>query len=245
MKKACYLIFCIGFGFFCSRAAAQQSMQDSVLYSRSVRNVLNLYKADMQQNLQLFNGSEYTFAGHGAIGFPFFESAALLPGTIYYNGKPYYDVSMQYDLVTGNIVINDYTKSFSITPVREKIDSFFILRHKFIHLYVDPANAAVPGSGFYEVLYEGKITVLAKREKKYQLSLNAADKTAAYPQYDTYYVQNNAQFYQVHNKSAMLESLPGKKNLIKDYISKNKLDFKRNRERAIVQTAEYYDQINN
>jgi hypothetical protein len=41
----------------------------------------------------------------------------------------------------------------------------------------------------------------------------------------------------------MLDVLKDKKAELKDFISKNKPDFRKNFEKALVQTAKYYDQI--
>lgn len=242
MKQVYYLVGCFCLGSF-HKATAQPAVQDS-LYSRSVNHVLDTYRLHIAQNLLLYTGSEYTFSGHGATGSPFFDSPALLPGTVYYNGKPYYNVLLHYDLTTDDLIINDYTQNHAIKLVREKIDSFFIRQHKFVRMYPDSLHSFT-GTGFYESLFEGKVSVLAKREKKFQLSLNAADKTAGYLSYDNYFIKKEEQLFTIHNKASILPVLGDKKAQVKEFIKKNRLDFKKDRERAVVQTVCYYSGLKN
>ena len=242
MKSACHIII---FLFGVLKIHAQQAQADSLAYSQSLGNTTRLYQQEVQQNLRIFTGSEYIYTGHGAKGFPFFESASLLPGDIYYNGRPYLHIPLHYDLTSGDLVVNDYTGNYSIRLAPEKVDSFFALNHKFVHLQGEAARQIASGPGFYEYLYEGKITVLVKREKRFQLSLNAADRTSSYLEFNSIYILNNGQYYPVHNKSTLLDALEDKRSLLKTFLSRSKPDFRKARENAIVQTAAYYDQIKN
>ena len=241
MKWSCYLICCC---LGCPKAHAQQAPPDSAFYAQAVQHVRNAYKTAIGQNLQLYTGNEYNFSGHGATGFPFFEAAGLLPGTVYYNGKPYTDLMLHYDLTTDDLVINDYTQNYSIRLVPEKIDSFFIGQHKFVRLKPDTANSFA-ASGFYESLFEGRIVLLARREKKFQLSLNASDKSASYLSYNSYFVKKGEQFIPVHNKSTMLAALEDRTGTVKEFVKKNRLDFKKQRESALIQTAQNYSRLKN
>ena len=238
--KHCYLLILL-FGFCKARC---QPAPDTSFYRQSVNTVLNNYKASVQENLHLYTGKEYIRPGHGMKGTPFFESDSLLSGTVFYDGKPYENITLMYDLTDDAIIINNYTGNNYIQLVPEKIDHFSVLQHKFERIKSDSATASFMRTGFYEKLFEGKMTVFVRREKRLK-NITINDTNAEYIQYDYYYIRINNSFYPVDDKRLLLNAAADKKDELKKFIKDNKINFNKDRGNALVKIAAYYSQIKN
>jgi hypothetical protein len=62
-------------------------------------------------------------------------------------------------------------------------------------------------------------------------------------QNNNYFIYKDSSYKSVNNKREILDVLKDKKAEIKDFISKNKPDFRKDFENALVQIAKHYDQI--
>jgi hypothetical protein len=241
MKIICTILL---LSFFLN-LGAQQPFTDSALYTQSVNNVLEGYKKAVQENLHIYNGIEYLRTGHGVKGTPFFESDSLLPGAVFYDGRLYENTPIHYDMVTDDVVINNYTQNNEIKLVPEKLGYFYISNHLFVRITADSSLPSFITTGFYEKLYDGKLSVFARRQKVPRQSINASDNDAKYNEYNYYFVLLNNTIYRAGDKGDFLSLLTGKKDEIRKYIKDNKINFNKKREASMVQVAEYYSQLKN
>ena len=230
---------------FYLHGVAQQPLSDSAFYNQSVNVALQSYKKEIQENLHIYNGSEYLRTGHGVKGTPFFASDSLLQGDVFYDGRLYKNISIHYDLVTDDVVINNYAQNNEIKLVPEKLDYFYILQHLFVRITADSSLPSFINTGFYEKLLDGRFSLFARRTKVRRLFGNASDNDARFNEYNHYFVLLNNTFYRVDDKGDFLALMAGKKNEIRKYIKDNKIDFNRKREESMVRVAEYYAQLNN
>ncbi len=243
MKRFCLLLLQIfvGMVFY---SDAQLTAADSIFLAKAVDHISSVYKSGAGSGLGLYVGSEYIASGHNVEGFPFFGSDSVFTGDIRYNGNMYSQVPLQYDLVMGAVVTKQFAQGFNMQLVSEKIDSFYLDGHWFIHFRSADTNETALKAGFYEKLFSDKITVYAKKEKELKLSLNAADQTAKYVQYNKYYIEKGNIFYAVYNEQSLVDVLKDKRESLKKFNRQSKLNFKKDFENSIIQTATYYSQIN-
>ncbi|MEO5682281.1 MAG: hypothetical protein ABIQ88_06545 [Chitinophagaceae bacterium] len=240
--KSVYIILLLS---VCRQLNAQQPLADSVFYVQSVSNAVSAYKNEVQGNLHIYNGSEYLRTGHGTKGTPFFEADSLLPGTVLYDGKFYNNLLLHYDLVTDNVIINNYAQNNELVLVPEKLDYFSILNHQFVRITADSSLPSFITTGFHEKLYDGRLTLFAKRQKAGKLSINAADNDATYVAYNYYYVLLNNVFYRADDKNSFLALLADQKEAINKYIKDNRINFNKKREESMIKVVEYYSQLKN
>ncbi len=243
MKKLYFLFICLFLNSILFNHVTAQQLNDTAFYKQSISNILALYKSEISENLHLYNGTEYAAEGHGAKGFPYFESDSLLTGNIYYDGQLYQNINMHYDLVTDEVIINDYTQNFPIMLVSEKINYFSVLNHLFINIITDNNEASFMKTGFYDEILSGKISLLAKREKQLQLSANAADNDAKYSQYNYYFIEINNTLKPIEGEHSILDLLIDKRDQLKKYIRSNKINFKKDLENSLIKTVKYYNQL--
>ena len=102
-------------------------------------------------------------------------------------------------------------------------------------------------SGFYDVLYNGN-TALYKRVSKIFKENSASFQgiNDYVVESDEYFVKKDNQYYKVKNKkSLLLMIMSNKKKDVEQFIKKNRLNFKKDTDDALIKTLAYYDGINN
>ena len=213
-------------------------MPDSVVYQTALNQTLSYNNSRALRTSGLYTGSLYARDYYNVKGNPFFETDSFQKGDVYYNGVLYKNADLLYDLSHDN-VITKYSDDANLVLVSEKIAYFHIGDHLFVR-----GNESFPaGSGFYELLYDGTTQVFAKRTKKMVPWSKTMEFSAAFSQANVYYLLKDTAYFAANSKSEMLEAFKGKRAEIKEFISKNKLDFRKHLEDALVKIARYYDEI--
>ena len=224
---------------------AQQAPADSLLHAQAVRYLQQQYRKEVQENLHLFNGKEYLRSSHGVQGTPFFLTDSVLTGNVYYDGHLYEQVPLHYDLVTDDVITQNYAQNNELILVPEKLQYFSLQDRLFIRITADSTLPDFIKTGFYEQLFDGKMTVLAHYEKLARQTGSAADNTLKYTAYNYYFVLLNGVFYRADDKSAFISLAGNQKEAVKKFIKSNKLKFKKNKEADMVKTAAYFSQLTN
>ena len=197
----------------------------------------------MGKRTYLYNGSEYIFNSHGITGHPFFESDHLINSKVEYDGTTYYDIPLAYDLVQDRVFTTDSSMNFNIQLFNERLSSFTMAGHHFVRILPDSGKSKISNAGFYDLLYDGKIKVLAKRIKMAENGFKAED-PMRFVSYTAYFLWKNNDYLEVDSKKSLIKAFKDQKDLIKKYYRKNGLDYKKNPEQAIVSTTDYYLHIN-
>jgi len=202
-------------------------------------------RARIDPDSRLFNGCEYIRNGTPAKGSPFFESDSLQLGSLSYDGILYSYIALEYDMVSDQLIIHNFTGDALISLTPEKITFFSIAGHRF--RYIAPAATAAPNlpeTGFYEELYTTPRLALLARRKKTLIFPSSQDEQPKYVQADRYFLLIDANAYNIHNENDLLTALKDKKDPLKKFIRKNKLSFKRQHfENSLLQTTIYYQEI--
>lgn len=224
---------------FISKTYAQQSA-DSVLHKESVSKIRQVYFKQIGDNAQIYHGSEFIRNGQKAIGFPFYESDNMIFGSISYQGTIYTNQNIYYNIVTDELITNNYSHNAFIVLAPEKVDSFIVQNHVFVPLTSSKPNH-LEKDGYYDQLYAGEPGVYSRREKR--LVVGSGSEETKYIQHDDYFIKVRNVFYAIDGKSALLDILKDQKDVIKKYIHDNKLNFKKDLESSLLLTTVYYSQL--
>ena len=239
MKFVCIFLLTL----LLQRVSAQFAPGDSALLSMGTHNAAEAYNDRVKGNLHLYNGTEYRRPGNGIKGIPFFITDSLVTGAIFYDGSLYTHVPLRYDMVTDDVITNNYTQDKELKLVPEKISYFLLPEHAFVRITADSTMPSFITTGLYEKLYEGKMTVLARRSKLARPLPDNINKE--YVQYDDYFVLLNNIFYKAGNSNDFLRTMEDKKEEIRKYIKEQHIRFNKNREASMVKLADYYSQLKN
>ena len=243
MRQRIGRLICLFYSLVFSHVCIGQSyLSDSAFYRQAVDHAVGLYVSSLGENSHLYNGSEYIFSSHGIKGSPFFVSDQPLIGSIIYDGTEYNNVRLSYDLVQDRVFITDKGMGFNIQLINEKTASFTLDGHRFIHIHADSSNGLSFGDGFYELLYAGRSTAIAKRKKQVDEGFKAED-SLKYNTYNFFYARKDESYVRVENKNNLIDLFADQKDKIKKFYRKNNRLFKKNLEEATIRTCEYYDQL--
>ena len=236
-KRFCFILLAFT---LLQNAAGQLVVSDSDI-QKAASNIIDVYYHALGNQSPLYNGSEYIeFASTLQEGHPFFETNVFVNGSIRLDGMEFLDVPMLYDLVKDQVIIQHFGKVYKINLPAEKIERFTLSGHSFIRILQDSSHQLK--TGFYDKLYNGKIMVLARREKKIRENVqidNIVD------QKNFYYIKKNGIYYALKNMRTLLGILKNKKKEIQKYLNKNKVKYKNDPEHAMIIAAEYYDRLTN
>lgn len=242
-KRPCLFIF---WGFCLlglNLAGAQVLSGDSLKNTPDLSYPVNFYYTSIGENAHIYNGYEYMTPDRGIKGSPYFLTDSLIPADLSYDEAYYQNVPVLYDLVRDLVVINRLNQNFKISLVSEKLNSFSLQNHRFIRISKDSIHGVDLLSGFYDRVYSGKSTVIAKRKKYILEVLEYSTSRTIYQEHDLYYVKYAGRWIEVSNKASVLNLFKAKKSEIKTFLRKNKLKFKSDFEKTLIAAAAYYDQL--
>lgn len=180
--------------------------QDS--YSWTQDSITHMYGADDY----LFTGAPYQPLYRGAAGYPYLFQEPWLSATIFIEDIPFPDQSIRLNLVTGELIILHSPAGkppVQLVLSNHLVDSFFVYQTKFISL--DSENKLGLPPGFFEVLYEGGISVFRKSSRDFLANYNAANPKGSFSEvHATYFVKktNAEEWSQYASFKALLKSFP-------------------------------------
>ncbi|MEO5593874.1 MAG: hypothetical protein ABIR15_23510 [Chitinophagaceae bacterium] len=232
-------------GFFLSVSpiTAQSTADDSIFYKKAVYNTIGLYHKAAGEQSGLYNGSQYgrfpfSFAGGG---YPFFTEDKPGIGWVLYDGVLYENVELQFDEVQEVLIMQDTIRRMQL--LNPKIAAFALFNNSFIRIVKDSTTAPLIRTGFYNQLYKGNINLLKREEKIIREEVSTGELLRYIDVETFYYIQKNNTFYNIKNKSSILDIFKDRKKEVRQYIRKNKLSYKQDRDGMLVKVTAYYDQL--
>ncbi len=238
------ILWLLGF-FNGSKGIAQLYSIDSSFYQESVSTIISLYHfQELAPEKKLYDGIEYIpYDYRISRGSPYFQSGKFSPGNIVYNNVLFENIPMMYDLVKEVVVIRSPDRRFSIALNNEKISGFYVAGHRFVRLQKDSSVNGSVTTGFYDLLYNGSLKVWKKQNKNIQEEHSGTSIEEYIEESTRYFIEKENNYYPVNSKSSALIIMKDKKNEIRQYIKKNKINFSKDKDQAFVKIAAYYDEL--
>lgn len=244
IKKLLLFFF---FVIFYNRTTAQTGDDDSSLYNASLKYATDNYHKAVYPEIGLYNGREYiNYNFSFREGQPYFESDNEdSAGSIVYDGILYEKVPLMLNLVTEQVIINDPSGVHRISLNNDRVSSFTLFNHNFVRLTEDSLNKNEIRTGFYDMLYKGKIFVFKKIQKEIdeKLSVTEGSLIRVY-EHDNYYIKKEDRFYSISTKKQVLHVLKDRRKELQQFIRKNRLKIRKHKDRALPAIAGWYDSIN-
>ena len=247
MKKYIYLLLII-FVQNINKTFSQTILPDSISAPTATINTINFYYSQIGENSHLFIGSEIQYPRKDAVirGDQFLDTSAMRSGSVFYNGTLYHNVLLLYDIYHDAVITYSYKQYFKLALVREKVKYFTILNDTFIRIVKDSTSQSLRSSGFYQILYNGKTKAFVKREKIIDANaLGGDNNTLKFEQHNYYFIKRDDHYYPVINQKSLFLSFADKGKMVRSYLRKKKISFRKEREYAIANAAQYFDQLTN
>ncbi len=201
-----------------------------------------LYEQAMEGTHHLYNGSEYVEYQPLDEEHPYFLTDEWIEGEIIYDGEKFSNIPMLFDIEKGKLIVPYPHKGIIIQMINDHLNEFTLPGHRFINLKTT-TDSLTMRKGFYEVLYQGKTPVLARRTKQFTEKIQETGISRSFEESNQYFLETNGQFFRITGRRDLLRTLGGKRKELALFIRKNNL-FTSNRESSIIQIARYYDSLN-
>lgn len=141
-------------------------------------------------------------------------------GNIRYNNQDYFDLLLNYDTYSDELILKPYGESNTtkINLIKENVSSFKIRNEKFVNLKM--TNSIPFKKGYYEeVLIKNSTTLFIKHYKeKKKINKTEIDLIEFVPKYDFILLKEN-KFYQINDKKEIILLFPNDKKKINDFYS--------------------------
>jgi hypothetical protein len=229
----------ITLSLFVVRAIAQNTL-DTTLCTKTEMHIIDTYNKTIGDQSEIYNGPQYYPLPKAYRGSPYFlDSASLQPANIRYNGTWYKEVPVLYDAYNDLMVSVSHSVLYSIRS--EKLSDVYIAGHHFIYLAESKDLKVVPG--YYDQLYNGRSEILVKRKRAVLKRVDQQSVQVIYEVDDVIYIKAGADYLPVSSKQSVLNVFKNKAKELKEYMSANKILYRKDKEHSIAQLAAYYDQI--
>jgi hypothetical protein len=221
------------------RCALAQQLPDSTAYNTALAYYANI-SGDQSA---IFNGYEYTDVRSHRGSVFFMDNSNWAMATIDYEGNAFKNVPVLYDSFNDLLVARrrDGQTKYVLRP--EKATRFQLSGHSFVRVaFTDVKNAVK--DGYYEELYNGKSSVIAKRSKARSESITQQEGIKIiFEDVNTIYIKKNNIYNPVKSRGDVLKLFKDKTDALNKYIKSGAVNFNDGNEQAIVKLATYYDQI--
>lgn len=206
-------------------------------------NAKEFYQNTIGADSHIYTGEAYYGYNSNIKGTPFFISDSMQPNDIFYDGTLYKNVPLLFDIVKQKVVITRFENNERIQLVNAKIKYFTSDGHKFENILQQTPGENI-SANMYEVMFNGKASVLIKRIKRIKESIRAEGPTN-FIEEDQIFIKKENNLFEIRNKKSVLDAVADKKKLVKSYVRKKKFRFKKNIEKELVATAAYYETLKN
>ena len=224
--------------------AFSQAPSPAMVLSASTAAAHKEYTEAFKTNSQLFSGPEYVdYALHYHVreGHQYFLTPENKPGSAHYNNFFFNDLQLKYDVVLDQVVLHQPGSPLMLRLIDEHMASFVLGGHHFARLVADSASTSVIRTGYYEVLLDSTVQVLARRTKRLQEHIVQPNINVEFTQTDNLFIRKAGQYYAVASKSSVTRLFADRSQELQQFIQARGLKFRKaSREADIVQLMAYY-----
>ncbi len=199
-------------------------------------------------NTNLLNGIEYkekykTLKDNNQ----YFLTKQFLPGYVVYNGQPYYDIPMKYDIFRNELIIklvdkNDY---FTIQLLKDHIESFQVENHQFINSnQLKSITTSDDNKDFYEVLFRNpNFSLFKKHIKNIQQRKNDQFAYSEFIYRSNFLINYSNEIFNIDSKKDIIRLFPEQKESINAFYKKNRVLKKFNYDKFLVNLLKHLNHL--
>jgi hypothetical protein len=207
----------------------------------AIQHAISVYAKAAGPQSPLYNGVQYRrYPDYIHNGHPFFKVDSLINGTVTFDGVTFENVRLQYDEVKDQLITTDLQGDNLVLLPAEQVSSFSIGPHVFTN-----TTEVMGTAGYYRLIYNGPSTILAKEVKSIQVKpgrTTSETERSVYSNTD-YYLKTPKGYRKIDRLNTFLSLMGSKRKAVAEFIRKNRLRYRTDREHLYLQAATYYDQL--
>jgi hypothetical protein len=230
--------------FFASAIVyGQQTYADTSAMAVSTAPAKFIYDAERGDESGIYNGILYYSYSSRIEGIPFFKSTEWQKGTVLFDNVFYKDIFMRYELVNDQLlVVRDTSSGVIIALFSPRVKKFSFSGMEFIRLVKTDVHPA-PENGFYRIMVKGKITALERSVKTIEEKIDVNVIERKFLEKVRYYMFKDGTYSSVSTKNHLLNACKDHKKEVQQFLSRNKLKYRRDPEKTIVAVADFYNHL--
>jgi len=236
------LIFLVTFLIFNIHSVQSQTNSDKI-------NNYNWFDGKIGvENTGIYNGIIFKEKFRTVNGnHKFYLTSQFINGNIIYNGQPYYNVKMKYDIYEDIVIVQlpDDSEYSIIQLINDKINEFSINNHKFLKIsrkYEKFFNE--PISGFYEIFYQSKhLNLLKKNRKNRKKQIVGNLLYSQFKDKSEYIIVFNDEYYKINSKKYLVKLYPKLKKNINHFYNFNKQLHKLDQDTFMINLIEHISSL--
>lgn len=233
--------FCGLLLFVSNTSFGQAPAADSSALATTTTTLNRHYARAVGQEAYLYTGVEYVeYVKPYVRGHQFFGNSEFHDTTVEYNGVAYPAVPMRYDLVLEQLVLDSPAGGMQMRLLNERVSRFTMDGHTFVRILADTASRATLRTGYYDLLVDGPVQLLASRRKSVQETSTPSGLEGEVEARNFYFIHRGAQYHEVSSANSVVNLFPARKAALRKYIRTQQLKFKKTtRESSIVALVQY------
>jgi hypothetical protein len=235
-------IFAFIFLFAVYSVYAQHYAADSAFTNGNSYYARHLYFTQRGEESAIYNGIHHDGYSTSIEGYAYFQSPGWQKGSVVYDNILYENILMKYDLLRDQLIVTPKEQSgMYIGLFSPRVERFSFSTFNFIRIGKTDEKTS-PGPGFYQQLSYGKLTVLTRKTKVITERIEGNAFLHKFEETAKYYLLKDGIYYPAKSKKDILAVVKERKKEIQQFLSKNKLNYRKHREKTLVAVAEFYNQ---
>jgi len=211
------------------------SQTDSTLYNAVFQNETAKDASEL-----IYNGREHIGYPSSIQGTPYYHSSDWQKGALNFQGVPYKDVFLKYDLLADEVIVRHQDGFSSVTLFMPWVQSFSLGENHFVNLI---GNAPGFKSGFYEELVKGTISLYIKHSKRLTETIVTDAVKKTFVDQQNIYVSKDSQFYLIKKQKDLMDLMTDKSTEMKTWLQTSGINYKDNSATALSGIIMYYNQL--
>ena len=236
-------LFLLTASLWMSLSVRCQVTDTSTVAQHAPDSPLALYQSATLYSPHLYNGPRYHIYDSRSKEHQFFESEDWQPGSVLYDGQSYRNISLLYDIFKSYVVVRHPERAGLVQLQSERVRAFTVADKHFVRIEKSEEKGIDVPTGFYQVLYNGKTQVLARRVKERQEQIENNKITVYFPPKDFFYIKKDGVYHLIRSKKAALALFDDQKNALRKSLRENRINYRKSRDLALIQMATQYDKL--
>jgi hypothetical protein len=216
------------------------------IVDQQTAEIINFSEYAFGKDFRLVNGRIYSQPYLKAKGHPFFQDIHWTSGSVTVNGKTFSGLQLNYDIFKDQLIFMDETiEGYKriILLNKNQVTSFTIEDHSFIKLEPSDSNN-ITESQYFEFLYDGEISLFKKWNKEFESHATQENPNGVFlDTKTTRYLMKNNDLYKVPDRIALLKVCEDRKEEMKKYIRKNRIDVRKAPDQKLIGLIKYYNSL--
>ena len=225
-----------------------QAQSPTELIALQQQKLTYIYAQEYGNMGQLIHGKVYQAYFPSAKGDPFWLSADWTIGSLQTHHVYYPELPLKYDAYLDALVFAVDLVNPTFIRVNElQVKSFWIQQRQFDYLGSGTEKAAMKDvnliPGYFELIYEGKSKLYAKREKRFEKYQDDYEHVGEFSEKSTYLLLKNQVFWIVKGKKDWLQFSQDHEAEMEQYLKQQGIRFRNISDTQWVQLIDYYESL--